>query len=421
MHPSQKRLLTLLALVLAALVAVVLWVEPPDPDAAETEDLVAVSPDQVALLHLRTAEGVLTAERTAAGWLLIEPLRARGSDRDLDDLVGLLDRLRVGPALEGVEPADYGLADPEAVLTLTRVDGGEHLLRVGGDAPVGYHTYVQVDGGGVRLADGQPMTTLGRPFELLRDRRVHSFAISAVTGLRFEEGERSWGVQRRGDHWVLAGDGRRASTPRIEGLLGTFSDLRIETFHDELLGGDLAAAGLDPANARVILDEPGGAATLAIGGERGGGVLVGTPDGLVGTVAEVAELLPPPGLLLEGRLVPLPLTASVSLELRVGEAGVLLEHGPEGWTRDGAPAPGAEAQAMDLLTQCPVDRAAEVPAGVPTTDELRGRADDRTVVVKLGQAVEGGRVGWIEGEPPFLVPGGTLTVLEEVLLMSQSP
>ncbi|GEM_PF-5010582 len=415
MHRRQQRLLGILAAVLLGLAALIRWAEPPVDTDLDLDQPVSVSPDQVSGLALVRADTTVVAERTDGGWLMTSPLQARADDSALDGFVGVLDRLEVGPVLEGLDPAIYGLVDPQATLTLTRTDGRRHTLAVGTPAPVGYRTYVTVDGGGVQLAEGHPMTVLGRPVDALRDRTVHRFAESTVTELRWRDEDRVAQVLRREGSWFLA-DGRRVSTQRVEGVLSALADLRLETFQDGLVGVDLAPFGLDPAHATLTLVEAGGESTLAIGGERAGGVLVRTPSGLLGTVGELLALLPPPEALLEDRTLPWTLGEATALSLRYAGVEVELTRQGTAWLRNGEPSPQASAHAVDLLTQLPADRSALADPGEPSGDRLVATAGAHTVTVELGAHVDSGRLAWSPGEPAFVLSSDALMVLENVAM-----
>ncbi len=415
MHRSQQRLLTGLGLLLLGLVALIKGVDVPEDDAADYVEPITVRAEELTGLMLVRGDTTIVAERTAGGWLLLQPLKARADDRAIDGLVGVLDRLRVGPVLEGLDPAVYGLNSPQATLTLSRKDGGVHELAVGTTAPVGFRTYVTVDGGGIQLAEGQPMTTLGRPVDALRDRSVHLFAESAVTGIQWVDEGLSWQVIRRSGGWFL-GDGRRASTPRVEALLASFADLRLESFQDGLIGEDLTPFGLAPPFATVTLTEPSGQSTLAIGGERAGGVLVRTPTGVLGTVGDPSGLLPAFDSLVEDRALPWSTTEATSLEVVYAGVTVTLTRDGHTWLRDGEPSALGQTHAVDLLTQLPADRSRALAVGTPSGDTLVGTAGAYSVRVELGDLVSGGRVAWTAGEPAWLLPSDALAVLENVAL-----
>ncbi len=413
MHARQQRLLLLLAVVLGGLAALITWVEPPDPAEAGLENLVDVSEDQLSDLVLETDQGRLVAERTDGGWLLVEPRKARADDQAIQGIVGLLDRLRTGPVLEGLDPAIYGLSEPQARLTLNRTSGPSVTLLVGTKAPVGFRTYVQLDDGGIRLAEGDPMTTLGRPHELLRDRTVHLFAQSAVTGLQWQEQAEAWEVHRRENGWFLK-DGRRASTPRVDGVLAALAALRFETFQDDLQSDEIQGLGLTPPQATLTVNGPGGEATLAIGGERAGGVVVRAPDGTVGTLGDVTGLVAPSSELLEDRVLPVRLSDVLSISVTLGDTRLQLTAKDGEWFRNGEAGPAAQTHAVDLLTQLVADRSRVWPTGTATGDHLEVSAGSGVLQVVLVEPVEGGRLAWSDGEPAFLIPGDSMVILGSV-------
>ncbi|MCB9759180.1 MAG: DUF4340 domain-containing protein [Alphaproteobacteria bacterium] len=408
--------MTILAAVLVVLVLIIRFAEPSDPeDEGGPQDLVEVTADAVVALTLVNQDGTLTADRTAEGWVITAPDPARGDDDTLNGLVDLVDRLKADPALEGADPAKYGLDTPRAVLTLRLDDGVEHRLELGAKAPVGYKTYVQFNGGGVQVASGDPGDELTRPLGTFRDRTVIRLDEAVVTGLAWDEAEAGWAVQRRGEAWWLA-DGRRADARVVARLQQTLRTLTFEGFWEHLTPEE---AGLAPPRATMTITDELGAQTLAFGGLRGGGVLARSPDGVVGSVDNYDELLATIGELLERRLVPLPLVDvdRVSLELDGRKASWQRISGA--WQRDGAPEADAGAALVDALTALEADRAARPEPPATVGGRLEVGAGEQSVVVTLGAPIEGGRPAQEEaGGPTFLVPAASVTLLEELLLPS---
>ena len=415
MEDKQTRLMTVLAVVLVALVLVIRFVDPPDEDAdddgPETSALVEVAVEDVERLHLTTAEGTLTAERTIGGWLLVEPMPARGSDSELDAIVEALGRLQAEPELEDAEPAKYGLDSPRAVLTWVEVGGAEHRLELGLDSPVGFKSYVRLDGGPVRVVDGRPSDVLVRPFEAFRDRTVHAVATSLIDGVAWvpAEGE-GWAATRQPDGWWLA-DGRRASGATIEGLTAGVDALQFEAFYPELSDDE---AGFAPPRGQLELTDATGTTAILFGNLRAGGLLLKAPDGTVGSIGQWEGLTPSWAELVGLRLVPASPARLTELELALdGQRSTWVRVG-EVWTRDGVPDEGALPGQLVISLQA--DRSLALDAVVGKTGHVRAVSDGQTYQVTIGDAVEGGRLAQeAQGGPAMLVPDAVVERIRSAL------
>ena len=408
MEGRQLKLLAGLALVLLGLISLLVFVEPPaeDTEDEDLEQLVSIASSELTRVVLSTDEGELVAEKTAEGWLLKSPLPARGDDVALDELAGLLDRMRFGEELPGAA-ATYGLDTPRAILTLERASGPV-VLTLGSKAPVGYKAYVSLDGGAPRVVSGDPGDTLARGFATFRDATVHSFPESAVLAIAWA-GEHSVAVRRNDAGWWLD-DGRRARTERVEVWLQRLGELRLDSFWDEL---DPEAVGLTPPRGTLTLETSAGRDQVLLGGPHTGGVLVQTPTGVIGTLPDASDLERTIGELLDDRLLPIDVLGTDVLEVQLGAATTSLERSHTGWSSELGPQD--ETRVAELLAASTVDRAVQ-PERSESTGRVVARTADDEVVVVLGTPVPGGRVAWEEaGGPPFLVPDEVVERLEALL------
>jgi hypothetical protein len=415
MEDKQTQQMTILAAVLVGLVLVIKLVEPPAPEDETTpadKDLVEIKAAEVVGLTLTTDEGTLIAERGEAGWRLVSPLQAKGKASDLDGLVELVDALRVGEPITGASPATYGLEKPRASLTLRRASGEAVRLDVGADSPVGFKSYVRLDGGEVLVASGHPAESLLTPFAALRDdavfQDVDPYQISRV---RLEQDALvSWVAERRDDgSWWLA-DGRRASADRLTALVERLATLRFETFWEDL---SPAEVGLSPPLTALTFTAPTGEITLPLGQERAGGRLTQSPSGTIGTIGELSAIAPPLGELLEPRMVPL--APSLVDRLAVtweGKTATWTRSG-EAWTLNGAPDSARGVGAISFIIDGQADRASRPaePSVIAGRVEASAGEGGRLVIL-IGEPVEGGRAAREEsGGPAFLVPQATIDKL----------
>lgn len=415
MEDKQTQQMTILAAVLVALVLVIKLVEPPDPEdesKPDDKDLVEIKPDEVVGLTLTTDEGTLIAERGESGWRLVSPLQAKGKASDLDGLVEVVDALRVGEPITGASPATYGLDAPKATLTLRRSGGGELRLDVGADSPVGFKSYVRLDGGDVLVASGHPAETLLKPFASLRDDAVvQGVDPYQITRVSFEEsGAESWAAERRDDtSWWLT-DGRRASADRLTALVERLATLRFETFWEEL---SPAEVGLNPPMASLRFTTPTGEISLPLGQERAGGRLTQSPSGTIGTLGELTAITPPLSELLEPRLVPMAPSLVDGLTVTWEGKTARWTRSGESWTLNGAPDSAQGVGAISFVIDGQADRAARPAEPSVITGRIEATAGEGgKMVILIGEPVEGGRSAREEsGGPAFLIPQATIDKL----------
>ncbi len=415
MEGRQSKMLAVMSGALALLVAAIYLLEPPaEDDGSGLADRQEIPPTQATRVHLVTAEGGLTAERAEEGWWIVEPFDARADDRAVEDLIGAFDRLRTSEPFEDGAPESYGLDTPAARLTVAMEDGTEHTLVVGAASPVGLQTYVQVDGEAIRVAQGRAADHIALPFDALRDARVLRFAASAVKGVAWEAAGEGWAVERREDGWWLS-DGRRADDAAVEGHLAALGALEFTAF---LSPEDARERGLESSDAALVLTTTDGELRVVAGREDADGLAARAPGGAAGLLVAAEALRPYLSDLLETRLLPVDLTAVSELRVALPEASLTLTRSPGAPLAGGTPwmlgeraLSDAEVAGLNPLFAAPVDRAAAPERG-PAEGSVTAFAGDRTVRVELGPRVEGGRVGWEEAGPPFLVPDETLALLE---------
>lgn len=401
MDDKQTRLMTILAVVLVGLVLVIRFVEPPsdedEVDGPELVDLVELELEDVKTLSLTSEVGQVRAEKTMSGWLLTEPEDARGNDEALNEVIETVARLQVEAAMEGADPSKYGFDEPAAVLVLSTASG-EHTFEIGMESPVGFKTYVRLDGGDVQVASGRPMRSLVRPTEAFRDRGVHAVAAPLLDGVRWSpaEGE-GWSVERRADGWWLA-DGRRASDAEIQGLIAAIDALNYEAFYPE--------RGDDEFPSQLALRDATGEAVFGFGGLVGGGVLLRGPDGTVGTIGSYETLHPPVESLVETRLLATSPAWLSELHVSIDGAGATWTKGEEGWLRDDTP--DAAAMPSVLVLELIADRRVVLEPFTEESGRVRASGNGQLVEVVLGPVTNGGRLGSENGGPSFLVPQASL-------------
>lgn len=200
-----------LALVLAALSAFYYLYEirggpAREKASAEKGRLWTVEATDIVELTLSRAEGTIRLKREGDGWMMIEPLRARGDRGRVDETLTTLLTARID---REIDPAptrlgEFGLDKPAVEITLRPKEGPPLALALGSKNPTGVWVYA-------RLADKPAVFVLGesvlrdttRPRDDFRDRTVLAFDTRSVSGLEIAMREETIVVEPAASGWKL--------------------------------------------------------------------------------------------------------------------------------------------------------------------------------------------------------------------------
>jgi len=145
------------------LAAFAIWIVPLLGKPAESDN---VQPTPIAffefgggdIVRISVTKGFLmtTVERTGAEWRVTAPTPSEANNERLNDLVFRIAGMRSTLVLEGVDPADFGLAEPTAEVTIGLKDGTTVSLTIGDENPGATGRYVRVQGDArVHLVSGE--------------------------------------------------------------------------------------------------------------------------------------------------------------------------------------------------------------------------------------------------------------------------
>jgi hypothetical protein len=121
-----------------------------------------------------------------------------GPGEKLADALAPLKALRALGKIGADRAAEFGLAEPEATVTV-RVSGAEHQLLVGAITPGGSDRYVRDPASGeVYVLKGEPLRNLESADSMLLEHEMHEWKDAEVTRARLESGGKARDLVRGG-------------------------------------------------------------------------------------------------------------------------------------------------------------------------------------------------------------------------------
>jgi hypothetical protein len=236
------------------------WNQPP-PGAGQPLKLIAdLQPNVVTNLQIRCGQQVVRLNREGDAWQLTAPVHYPAQPVLVKNLLEALVRLdRRTPIYSISSYADYGLADPQAVI-FVQVGAKRSEIQLGNLTPAGDQVYVRHVGiEGIYTAEAallkliptsanawRTLALLTSPTSTMFDRfEVRSPARGLGFSLNYNLTNRFWRLskpmQARADHG------------KVENLLRKFLEGRITEFVTDDPAADLERFGLQPPAAELVL------------------------------------------------------------------------------------------------------------------------------------------------------------------------
>ena len=251
------------------------WMRPAGSRQAPGTTVLEVEPAEVQALVVEHRDGVtVEIQRDGDGWRIGRPRPVPASSSAVDSLLRALAPLEArrviasGPSDgEGdgtVDPAAFGLAPPQAVLTLTLADGSSRRLRVGDPTPVsqGLPAYYAQDerSGAIYTIDAYVAEQITGSWESFRERRLVPLAVDDVRLVRIRrdgvtlEARRDPQAPVAERRWrLMAPYQAPGDTQAIESVLRDLEFARIGRFVDDEPSAD-ALAGWGLASPRAVIE-----------------------------------------------------------------------------------------------------------------------------------------------------------------------
>ncbi len=228
------------------------------PDEFRDRRLTELSPGQVHRLIIKTAAGEIEVEKKNEHWSLIRPLKARGADSIIGDLISQAATARIDKFVaDTANLAAYGLQEPRGTISLFSEASKEPVvLQLGtnpGDAKETKQTYA-------RLSTRDSVLLLPKAIEQflatkpndLRDKDLVRFESDIVDRITIE-GTSKIVLARKGEDWVRKGDKEVAVNGTAAGKLLEVLKAQPVTDFVADVASDLPKYGLDQPQAKLTL------------------------------------------------------------------------------------------------------------------------------------------------------------------------
>lgn len=229
------------------------------PEEFRDRKLTDLSITQVSRVALKTPAGEMELEKQGENWEIIRPLRARGDNQKVNDLISQVTAARiqqfVAEAVGDLQP--YGLAEPRGSITLFKQeDNSGHTLQIGG-LPAEQQDQVYV-----RFSARNFIYSLPRKIEEilatkpadLRDKHLVRFDTNVLDRITIDApGKGRTVLARKEQSWLIASrENQPANSAEVMRLLESLKNEQVTRFVEDV-ASDLAKYGLDKPVLQVTL------------------------------------------------------------------------------------------------------------------------------------------------------------------------
>jgi hypothetical protein len=221
------------------------------PEDFRDKKLTDLTTAQVTRVLLKTAAGEMELEKKADHWEIVKPLRARGDDQKIGDLLAQITTASIQQfvAEDRGDLHPYGLAEPRGSITLfTAEDKGGQMLQIGG-IPEKEKDQVYV-----RFTARNAVYTLPKKIEEvlgtkpadLRDRHLVRVEMDILDRITIEAaGKGKTVLARKAESWTIASrENQPANSGEVNRLLDLLKNELVTKFVEDV-ASDLPKYGLD--------------------------------------------------------------------------------------------------------------------------------------------------------------------------------
>jgi Domain of unknown function (DUF4340) len=228
------------------------------PEEFRDKKLTDLTTAQITRALLKTAAGEMELEKKTDHWEIVKPLRARGDDQKIADLLAQVTTARIEQfvAEDRGDLHPYGLAEPRGSITLFSADDKQgQMLQIGG-VPEKAKDQVYV-----RFTARNAVYTLPKKIEEilglkpsdLRDRhlvRIEMYILDRITIDAAGKGKTV--LARKGETWTIASrNNQPANSVEVKRLLDLVQVEQVTKFVEDV-ASDLPKYGLDKPQLQLI-------------------------------------------------------------------------------------------------------------------------------------------------------------------------
>jgi hypothetical protein len=230
------------------------------PEEFRDKKLTDLTTAQVVRALVKTSAGDMEFEKKAEHWEIVKPLRARGDDQKIADLLALVTTAQIQQfvAEDRGDLRPYGLAEPRGAVTLfTAEDKTGQTLQVGGPAGAAEKDKDQVY---VRFTARNAVYTLPKKIEDilalkpadLRDRHLVRFDINILDRVTIDAaGKGKTVLGRKDENWTIVNrNNQPANGGEVTRMLDLIRAEQVTQFVEDV-ASDLPKYGLDKPQLQV--------------------------------------------------------------------------------------------------------------------------------------------------------------------------
>ena len=223
--------------------------------------LTDVNTTQVTRVVIKTGAGEMELQKQDQHWSLTRPLKARGDDSRIGDLISQAATAHIERFIgDTANSSSYGLQEPRATITLWTEGGGKPTILQIGAAPKDEKDqgkiYAKVSSReGVVLLPKSIETLIGTKPNDLRDKNLVRFEADIVDRISIEgAGKEKIVLARKGESWVRKA-GEKDESVNIAAARRVLAELQVQqvTAFVSDVAADLPKYGLDQPQIKVTL------------------------------------------------------------------------------------------------------------------------------------------------------------------------
>src|SRR2546426_2337719 len=229
------------------------------PEDFRDRKLTELTTAQVERALLKTTAGEMELQKKGDHWEIVKPLRARGDDQKIGDLLAQVTTARIEQFV-GNDRGDlhpYGLAEPRGTITVFAQDDKQgQMLQIGGIPEK------QKDQVYVRFSARNAVYTLPKKIEEilntkpndLRDRHLVRFETNILDRITIEaSGKGKTVLARKNESWTIANrNNQPANSDEVHRLIDTLKNEQVTKFVADV-ASELAKYGLDKPPLQITL------------------------------------------------------------------------------------------------------------------------------------------------------------------------